>query len=101
MNKEYIAKNLCENRNRPKSHCNGKCHLMKLLKKQGSGVETPLGGNDKKGQQEQEENVVYVGGEFTSAMVSNTAGDHKFYIRVSGFLPSGHVKGIFRPPCNV
>ena len=31
MNKEYIAKNLCENRNKPALHCNGKCQLMKKM----------------------------------------------------------------------
>ena len=34
MNKEFIAKNLCENKEKPKSTCNGKCHLAKELKKQ-------------------------------------------------------------------
>ena len=31
INKDYIAKNLCENRKLPKMHCNGKCQLMKRL----------------------------------------------------------------------
>ena len=31
INKDYIAKNLCENRNRPTLHCNGKCQLMKKM----------------------------------------------------------------------
>jgi hypothetical protein len=31
-NQKYIAKELCENRNRPEMHCNGKCYLMKKLK---------------------------------------------------------------------
>ncbi|MBL7890082.1 MAG: hypothetical protein JNL24_11030 [Bacteroidia bacterium] len=34
INKEYISKNLCENKEKPKSTCNGKCHLAKELKKQ-------------------------------------------------------------------
>lgn len=34
INKEYISKNLCENKAKPKSSCNGKCHLAKELKKQ-------------------------------------------------------------------
>ena len=29
--KEYISKNLCENRTKPKLHCNGKCQLMKKM----------------------------------------------------------------------
>ncbi len=33
LHKEYIAKVLCENKNKPAMHCNGKCHLMKQLKK--------------------------------------------------------------------
>ncbi len=31
-NQNYIAKELCENRNKPELHCNGKCYLMKKLK---------------------------------------------------------------------
>lgn len=34
INKEFIAKYLCVNRDKPKSHCNGKCHLRKQLEKQ-------------------------------------------------------------------
>jgi len=33
LNKGYIAKNLCENRNRPERKCCGKCYLRKQLKK--------------------------------------------------------------------
>ena len=36
INKEYISKVLCENRNKPQMHCNGKCHLNKELKKAAS-----------------------------------------------------------------
>ena len=32
LNQSYIAANLCENRNKPQMHCNGKCYLMKKLK---------------------------------------------------------------------
>lgn len=31
-NQKYIAAALCENRDRPQLHCNGKCYLMKKLK---------------------------------------------------------------------
>ncbi|MGZ3940520.1 MAG: hypothetical protein ACXVBK_17245 [Flavisolibacter sp.] len=31
MNKDFIAKNLCINKVRPKIHCNGKCQMMKRL----------------------------------------------------------------------
>jgi hypothetical protein len=46
INKDYIAKNLCENKTRPKLHCNGKCQLMKKLaeeEKQNSPAGSPSG----------------------------------------------------------
>lgn len=33
FNKDYIATTLCENKDKPMMHCNGKCHLEKELKK--------------------------------------------------------------------
>jgi hypothetical protein len=36
LNRDYIAKNLCVNRNKPKMHCNGRCHLMKKMKQEDS-----------------------------------------------------------------
>jgi len=33
LNKSYIEKNLCENRNKPKCCCHGKCYLKKQLDK--------------------------------------------------------------------
>lgn len=34
VNQDYIAKNLCENRDKPKMNCNGQCYLAKQLKAQ-------------------------------------------------------------------
>ncbi len=34
LNRSYIAKNLCENIDKPMMHCNGKCYLNKKLKQQ-------------------------------------------------------------------
>lgn len=34
LNQQYIAKNLCVNRDKPSLHCNGKCHLNKKLKEE-------------------------------------------------------------------
>lgn len=35
INQDYIAKNLCVNRDKPMMHCNGKCFLAKKLKEDG------------------------------------------------------------------
>ena len=34
VNRDFITLNYCENKNKPKLHCNGKCHLSKQLKEQ-------------------------------------------------------------------
>lgn len=34
LNRDYIARVLCENRDRPQLHCDGKCFLAKRLKAQ-------------------------------------------------------------------
>jgi hypothetical protein len=41
MNKNYIATELCENRNMPKSCCRGKCFLKKQLQKEEAGKNAP------------------------------------------------------------
>ena len=32
LNRDYIAANLCVNRNKPWLHCNGKCYFMKKIR---------------------------------------------------------------------
>jgi len=39
MHREQIVQQYCENKNKPAMHCNGKCHLMKEMKK--ATEETP------------------------------------------------------------
>jgi hypothetical protein len=39
LHKDYIAKNLCVNRNKPHSCCKGKCYLVKQLKKTNTNTE--------------------------------------------------------------
>ena len=40
-NQNNIAKNLCENRNKPQMHCNGKCQLQKKLNQNNKDKQTP------------------------------------------------------------
>ena len=47
VNYEYITTVLCENKDKPKLQCNGKCHLMKELAK-AAETEKPIS-SDKKG----------------------------------------------------
>ena len=34
LNQGWIAENLCINRDKPETHCNGKCHLKAQIQKQ-------------------------------------------------------------------
>ena len=53
VNYDYIAKVLCENKEKPMMHCNGKCHLMKELAKEAEN-EKPFAPNKKNVTQEAE-----------------------------------------------
>ena len=53
VNYDYISKVLCENKSKPKMHCNGKCRLMKELAN-ASEQEKPILPNKKTTTQEQE-----------------------------------------------
>lgn len=48
LNKEFITKNFCENKNKPKVHCNGKCHLKKQLDKEEKRENDPLNNQKEK-----------------------------------------------------
>ena len=41
INKDYITKVLCINKDKPKMHCNGKCHLKKQLEKEKKKEQSP------------------------------------------------------------
>ena len=53
VNYEYISKVLCENKDKPKLQCNGKCHLMKELAK-AADTEKPISSDKKSFSQIQE-----------------------------------------------
>lgn len=42
INKDYVAKVLCVNKNKPQMHCNGKCHLKKQLKTEDKKEQSPV-----------------------------------------------------------
>jgi hypothetical protein len=94
LNKEYIAKNLCENRNKPKMNCNGKCHLMKEIKKTGS---EPSPANNTSQKNTGEESVQHLGGSFTCSF-SNEELAANYAAYALQFTLSSYSKGIFHPP---
>jgi len=47
LNKEYIEKNLCVEKNNPENTCHGKCYLHEQLKKQGELPDVNTNNNNK------------------------------------------------------
>lgn len=95
INKEYISKNLCENKEKPKSTCNGKCHLAKELKKQDKKE------NSVPVSQKEKFEVQY----FSEVLVDQTSFitflENRNYFSYSIIPYSRYLDSIFQPPRTV
>jgi phosphoribosylformylglycinamidine (FGAM) synthase-like amidotransferase family enzyme len=92
VNKEYIATHLCENKNKPMLHCNGKCHLQKQLAAAEKKEKSPFSQNtkDKFELQYFSENTVSVKTLFAEETKANSV--------YSFSIPNTSLKSIFHPP---
>lgn len=99
VNYEYISKVLCENKGKPKMHCNGKCHLMKELAKT-SDAEKPMSPNKKNVVQEVEVLFLEKINTFMIANIYNADTLHinSYYSNLYSFLDSSSV---FQPPTRI
>lgn len=91
VNQRYIAKELCENRDKPQMHCNGKCYLMKKLKQ----------AQDKEQKQERQSQKLQI----QDAVVSTPLvfkqypfAEVNFHIPFSTGMPRNIKNSIFHPP---
>ncbi|MBA9078026.1 hypothetical protein [Rufibacter quisquiliarum] len=92
-NKDFITKFLCLNREKPQLQCNGKCYLMKKLRK---AEQTENTSNQKRQKQKQEITLFY-----QSLASYPPAFAHKGSAVPLAFLegkPSGSLQAIFHPP---
>jgi hypothetical protein len=96
VNYEYISTVLCENKDKPQMHCNGKCHLMKELAKKAE-EEKPISSDKKVASQEHEILFFQVLNAFKIEPVfSNTPEVYSNnYSNLYSHLES---KAVFRPP---
>src|ERR1700739_316282 len=78
LNKNYIAAKLCENRNKPWLHCNGRCYLMKKIK----AAEDKQAANER----ETQKNLL-------QEAFCQTTGQVKFFTRVIAVMqiPNNHI----------
>jgi hypothetical protein len=95
INKEYIAKNLCINKEKTKLHCNGKCQLMKKLVQEENQNSSS---NSQTGKIKMD--VLFVQ-EVHSPSISNLIKeDTKFNAAYIVKQPSGSVNTVFHPPAT-
>jgi hypothetical protein len=92
-NKDYIAKNLCENRDKPKMHCDGKCCLKKKLAKEGKD-QAPSPRNQKS---EQSVNLFCADTKFEIAYFRPSPARSRFFSYDDGNTCAFH-HSVFRPP---
>lgn len=96
VNYEYVSKVLCENKDKPKMHCNGKCHLMKELAKNAE-EDKPISTNKKGASQEHE--ILFYQELNTFKIEPVFASTSKGYERIySNLYNRLDKKSVFRPP---
>jgi Na+/citrate or Na+/malate symporter len=91
LNQKYIAAELCENKNKPELHCNGKCFLMKKLKQ----------AQDKEQKQERQAQKTQIQDALVvTPMVFKryALAETKLHIPASTGMPQSIKNSIFHPP---
>jgi len=93
MNQEYIAATLCENKDKPQLHCNGKCVLSQKLKQAEEKEQK------QRTQQLNDANVLFFSQLNTTKLVvhisMHSVSFNPFYLH---FKPTVFLNDIFKPP---
>jgi hypothetical protein len=94
INQEYIAKNLCEQRNIKNNKCHGCCQLKKKLAENDKQEQKqmPRGSNEKSSL-----SFDYFCREL-SGLSCNFSVEEVNFNTYSSFLPASHIGSVFRPP---
>jgi len=95
INQDYIAKYLCENKDKKELKCKGKCHLMKNLKKSEQQENLPL---PLKLKELNLQPYIYSELQFLSVLVDMPVIDYKGISYQKRFKISTYCKNIFTPP---
>ena len=91
VNHDFIASELCENKDKPELKCEGKCHLQKEIQQSN---EEPQEGQETTVQLMVE--FLQSNDEFTFRSVSDNV--QLFFPSRSDKLKNGHLTGVFHPP---
>jgi hypothetical protein len=93
VNRDYIVKTQCENRDKPKMHCDGKCYLSKKIKKQNeqeNKIPAALKGIEKS-------MISYCEDLYVPDFVVFSSDKQSFPCHVTSFA-TAYLKSIFKPP---
>lgn len=93
LNKEYIAANLCENKDKPAMHCSGKCQLKKQLAK---ASETGDAQNQKGATQMPPADYCEEINPYSFSVIIPVA--PSFVPYQAGSFPAGYKANVFHPP---
>jgi len=93
LNRNYIAKNLCENRNKPGMKCCGKCYLKKKLANQEKQDQSP---NSKESKDKQVE--LFYSYTKTEVVHFSHPGNTSQYFNHNELLTISVSHTVFRPP---
>jgi len=95
VNQDYIAKNLCENRDKPMLNCNGQCYLAKQLK---AFEEKEQKSNSERLEKMPEVVLAFQAIEpvFSARFMATIAIENHF--PAQEFFPNPAAKGFFHPP---
>jgi hypothetical protein len=95
VNQDYIAKNLCENRDKPMMNCNGQCYLAKQLK---AAEEKEQKSNSERLEKMPEVVLAFQAIEpvFSPRFSAPIAIENHF--STQEFFPNAAAKGFFHPP---
>lgn len=91
LNKDFIAKELCVNKDKPQLHCNGKCYLMKKLKQ----------AEEKEQKQEHQFHKIQLQQPVFSMALEfkqYACPEMQIHIPLTTGMPSSQVNSIFHPP---
>ncbi len=92
-NQNYIAKNLCINRDNPGSHCNGHCYLCKQLDKN----QQPAGANGLSGKERTEIQLFYAPA--PAFIPYRPLGAESFRLQGQTLPAQPFLSTLFHPPC--
>ncbi len=98
VNMDYIARNLCENRDKPQTNCNGRCQLSKQLNKTSEGQDHSSGKQLPSKNNQVEITDLLVSGEMTLVLHQITTTHPIFNPVVPHMFGYAPVTSVFHPP---